>query len=67
MLWMCGLPGYYVTPDRPALPDNAKGFIIGVQWHPEYMPYAKAQRKLCAAFSASVKASNKTMLASMNR
>ena len=40
-------------------------FIIGVQWHPEYMPYARAQRKLFAAFSAAVKASNKTLPASM--
>jgi putative glutamine amidotransferase len=35
--------------------------MIGVQWHPEYMPYSSSQRKLFAAFSDAVKASEKTL------
>jgi putative glutamine amidotransferase len=36
-------------------------FIVGVQWHPEYLPYARDQRKLFAAFARAVKASRRTM------
>lgn len=36
-------------------------FIIGVQWHPEYMPYARAQRKLFTSFSAAVRATSNTL------
>jgi len=35
--------------------------MIGVQWHPEYMPYSPSQRKLFAAFSDAVKTSDKTL------
>ena len=36
-------------------------FMIGVQWHPEYLPYAKQHRKLFAAFACAVKASSKAL------
>jgi putative glutamine amidotransferase len=36
-------------------------FMIGVQWHPEYLPYASHQRKLFAAFSRAVKNSRNIM------
>jgi putative glutamine amidotransferase len=36
-------------------------FMIGVQWHPEYLPYARHQRKLFAAFSRAVKISRNTL------
>ena len=29
-------------------------FIIGVQWHPEYMPYSALQRRLFSAFAQAV-------------
>lgn len=32
-------------------------FKIGVQWHPEFMPYAWHSRKIFAAFAAAVKGS----------
>ncbi len=32
-------------------------FTIGVQWHPEFMPYAWHSRKIFAAFAAAVKGS----------
>lgn len=31
-------------------------FLIGVQWHPEYLPYKRAQRALFRGFAASVQA-----------
>jgi putative glutamine amidotransferase len=36
-------------------------FMIGVQWHPEYLPYAKPQRNLFAAFARAVKSCGKTL------
>lgn len=33
-------------------------FILGVQWHPEYLPYLKQQRKIFAYFAQHVKNSN---------
>jgi len=30
-------------------------FLLGVQWHPEYMPYAPAQRKIFRAFAQAVR------------
>lgn len=32
-------------------------FLIGVQWHPEYLPYMREQRALFRAFAESVRAS----------
>lgn len=34
-------------------------FILGVQWHPEYMPYARVQRRLFHALVAATQASSK--------
>ncbi len=36
------------------MPDRE--FVLGVQWHPEYMPYDATQRKLFQLFAAAVKA-----------
>lgn len=33
-------------------------FLVGVQWHPEYLPYKHAQRALFRAFADSVRASD---------
>lgn len=31
------------------------GFLLGVQWHPEYLPYLKSQRRLFALFADAVR------------
>lgn len=36
-------------------------FLVGVQWHPEYLPYKRAQRALFAAFAETVRASAATI------
>lgn len=33
-------------------------FLVGVQWHPEYLPYKRAQRELFRAFAESVRMSD---------
>lgn len=38
-------------------------FILGVQWHPEYLPYLKQQRKIFSHFCKQVKLSQKEWLA----
>lgn len=38
-----------------------QSFVLGVQWHPEYMPYARDQRRLFKAFADAVKTSQKTL------
>lgn len=42
-------------------------FMIGVQWHPEYLPYAKHHRKLFCAFARAVKASGNSLESSDSR
>jgi len=37
--------------------DNSR-YIVGVQWHPEYMPYSFTQRKLFKQFAAAVVSSD---------
>lgn len=32
-----------------------RDFLVGVQWHPEYMPYSKTQRCLFAVFGAAIR------------
>ncbi len=41
-----------------AIEHPQREFTIGVQWHPEYLPYAAQHRALFAAFARAVKASN---------
>lgn len=36
-------------------------FIVGVQWHPEYLPYRREQRALFAAFVAAARDSQREM------
>jgi putative glutamine amidotransferase len=36
-------------------------FMFGVQWHPEYLPYARQHRRLFAAFASAVKMSDKIL------
>lgn len=38
--------------------DPGHRFLIGVQWHPEYLPYKRAQRSLFRAFADAVRASD---------
>jgi len=40
-------------PERP--------FVVGVQWHPEYLPYERAQRNLFRAFAAAVRETDVVM------
>jgi putative glutamine amidotransferase len=44
-----------------AIENRQHAFMVGVQWHPEYMPYSSGQRRLFAAFADAVKASPKTL------
>jgi putative glutamine amidotransferase len=44
-----------------AIEHRGHAFMIGVQWHPEYLPYVKQHRKLFAAFARAVKSSSKTL------
>jgi putative glutamine amidotransferase len=37
-------------------------FILGVQWHPEYLPYKKRQRQLFAWFASAVRKSTNSLL-----
>lgn len=37
------------------------GFLLGVQWHPEYLPYVKSQRRLFRMFAEAVRASGRMM------
>ena len=37
------------------------GFLLGVQWHPEYLPYVKSQRRLFGLFANAVRHSGRTM------
>lgn len=38
-----------------AVEGPARPFLVGVQWHPEYLPYKRAQRALFRAFAAAVR------------
>ena len=38
-----------------AIEGVGERFVLGLQWHPEYMPYAWHSRKIFAAFAAAVK------------
>jgi putative glutamine amidotransferase len=37
--------------------ESASGMVMGVQWHPEYMPYSRPNRKLISAFGNVARAS----------
>lgn len=41
--------------------EGNNGFLLGVQWHPEYLPYSRLQRELFAYFANAVKHSNKQL------
>ena len=44
-----------------AIEHPQREFTIGVQWHPEYLPYAAQHRRLFGAFARAVKASHKIL------
>jgi putative glutamine amidotransferase len=44
-----------------AVEHREQDFVLGVQWHPEYLPYARHHRKLFAAFANAVRATGKTL------
>lgn len=46
--------------------EGQQGFLIGVQWHPEYMPYQREQRRLFALFAKAVRDSDKQLLPESN-
>ncbi len=39
-----------------AVESRRENFILGVQWHPEYLPFSSSQRRLFRAFAYEVKA-----------
>lgn len=47
------------TPRSSA--KNSIGFVFGVQWHPEYMPYSSSQRRLFKVFAERVNESESTL------
>lgn len=38
------------------------GFLLGVQWHPEYLPYLASARRLFQLFAQAVRDSGRTMM-----
>jgi putative glutamine amidotransferase len=44
-----------------AIEDPQRQFLVGVQWHPEYLPYKRAQRRLFSAFADAVRATDASM------
>jgi len=44
-----------------AIENPQHRFMVGVQWHPEYLPYVRLHRKLFGAFANAVKSSDKTL------
>lgn len=40
-----------------AIENPCRPYLVGVQWHPEYLPYKRPQRELFRAFAESVRAS----------
>lgn len=44
-----------------AFENEQKRFLIGVQWHPEYLPYHSRQRKLFLAMISAVNAQGSTL------
>lgn len=38
------------------------GFLLGVQWHPEYLPYLASQRRLFQLFADAVRSSGRAMV-----
>ena len=38
-----------------AVEHAERDFVLGVQWHPEYLPYARHHRKLFADFARAVR------------
>lgn len=41
--------------------DPGRRFLVGVQWHPEYLPYKRSQRALFRAFAGSVRDSGEVI------
>ena len=41
-----------------AIESNDGSYVLGVQWHPEYLPYIASQRKLFQALASAVKHSD---------
>lgn len=42
--------------------EGTFGFLLGVQWHPEYLPYMSSQRRLFRLFAQAVRESDRTMV-----
>lgn len=38
------------------------GFLLGVQWHPEYLPYMKSQRRLFGLFAKAVRETSRELV-----
>ena len=38
------------------------GFLLGVQWHPEYLPYLQSQRRLFGLFAQAVRDTNRQLV-----
>jgi putative glutamine amidotransferase len=53
----CDLDGF-----TQAIESVDQRFILGVQWHPEYLPYLANQRKLFKAFAEAVNSTRNTLV-----
>ncbi|MVF13248.1 gamma-glutamyl-gamma-aminobutyrate hydrolase family protein [Ketobacter sp. MCCC 1A13808] len=42
--------------------EGSFGFLLGVQWHPEYLPYMKSQRRLFRLFTDAVRNSERELV-----
>nr|WHW29806.1 putative type 1 glutamine amidotransferase [uncultured bacterium] len=52
----CGLRKVAVDQDGfTQAVEAADSFLVGVQWHPEYLPYKRAQRRLFSGFARAAR------------
>ena len=53
------ISAYDINKIPYAIESQDENFLLGVQWHPEYIPYAWHSRKLFKAFSQAIKKEKK--------
>ncbi|MBT8149605.1 MAG: gamma-glutamyl-gamma-aminobutyrate hydrolase family protein [Gammaproteobacteria bacterium] len=49
-----------------AIEASGDSYVLGVQWHPEYLPYIASQRKIFSALADAIRASSATLDARHN-
>lgn len=50
-----------------AVEHAGRDFVLGVQWHPEYLPYARHHRQLFGAFARAVRATGNCLQNDIDR